>query len=186
RPFDTDVCMYLIDNGLTIEEYNWFMKGEPPGYQIMGNDYYGRNEHIVLPDGTVFEDEDVLGWYQITKEYYDRYKKPVMHTETNVIEGDAVKWLWKQWINVLRMRRDGVPVLGFTWYSLIDQVDWDIQLAEKRGKVNPCGLYDLERKARPLAAAYRMLLEEFGQITMVPHGEIFEVTGREARLKVEV
>jgi DNA-binding IclR family transcriptional regulator len=24
----------------------------------------------------------------------------------------APAWLWKQWINVLRMRREGVPVLG--------------------------------------------------------------------------
>ena len=109
---DADVCIYMMDNGLSRAEYDWFMKGEPPGYQIMGNDYYGRNERIILPDGTSMEGEDVLGWYHITKEYYDRYKKPVMHTETNVFEEDAVKWLWKQWINILRMRKDGVPVLG--------------------------------------------------------------------------
>jgi len=30
------------------------------------------------------------------------------------------------------------------------------------------------------------LLEEFGQITIVQHGELFEVTGNPARLKVEV
>jgi hypothetical protein len=31
-----------------------------------------------------------------------------------------------------------------------------------------------------------MLLEEYGQITIFPHGELFEVTDKEARLKVEV
>ena len=98
----------------------------------------------------------------------------------------APAWLWKQWVNVLRMRADGVPVLGFTWYSLTDQIDWDIELAEKKGTPNPCGLYDLDRKPRPVAAAYRQLLEEFGQITMVPHGEMFTVTDRPAHLKVEV
>ena len=35
---------YLYDNGMTRREYDRFMAGEPPGYQIMGNDYYGRNE----------------------------------------------------------------------------------------------------------------------------------------------
>ncbi len=129
----------------------------------------------------------MLGWYQITKEYYERYKKPVMHTETNLFDSEvAPTWLWKQWVNVLRMRQDGVAVLGFTWYSLIDQIDWDVQLAEKLGHVNPCGLYNLDRKPRPAAAAYKMLLQEFGQITIVPHGEMFDVTDREARLKVEV
>ncbi|MEJ7674661.1 MAG: hypothetical protein WKF59_18665 [Chitinophagaceae bacterium] len=121
-----------MDNGMTREEYDWFMKGEPPGYQVMGNDYYGRNEKILKPDNSIAIAEDVMGWYQITKSYYDRYKKPVMHTETNTFNPDeAPTWLWKQWINILKMRADGVPVLGFTWYSLIDQIDWDTGLAKK-------------------------------------------------------
>jgi|GEM_PF-96018 len=184
---DADVYQYMMDNGLTREEYDWFMAGEPPGYQIMGNDYYGRNEKILLPDGSTCTGQDVLGWYQITKEYYERYKKPVMHTETNTLKSEeGSTWLWKQWINVLRMRKDGVPVLGFTWYSLTDQIDWDIGLTKKRGKVNECGLFDLKRKIRPAGTAFRVLLEEFGQITIVPHGEVFEVTDRPASLKVEV
>jgi hypothetical protein len=52
-----------------------------------------------------------------------------MHTETNFAEGprgdEAVYWLWKEWANVLRVRNDGIPILGFTWYSLTDQTDWD-------------------------------------------------------------
>ena len=189
HPPDSDVCLFMMDNGLRREEYDWFMKGEPPGYQIMGNDYYGRNETIVLPDGSRFNGQDVFGWYLITREYFDRYKKPVMHTETNTLDDKdnaTCKWLWKQWMNVLRMRQDGVPVLGFTWYSLIDQVDWDTGLTEKNGTVNPCGLYDMNRQPRAVAAAYRQLLEAFGQITIVPHGEVFEITDRPARLKVEV
>jgi beta-glucosidase/6-phospho-beta-glucosidase/beta-galactosidase len=187
NPPDADVCMYLMDNGLTREEYNWFMAGEPPGYQIMGNDYYGRNEKIMKPDGSICTAEDVMGWYQITHEYYTRYKKPVMHTETNTFDPEqAPTWLWKQWINILKMRADGVPVLGFTWYSLTDQVDWDCGLAEKRGTVNACGLYDINRNPRPVAEAYRMLLKEYGQITIFPHGELLEITTQEARLKVEV
>ena len=128
-----------------------------------------------------------MGWYQITKDYFERYRKPVMHTETNTFDAAAAPtWLWKQWVNIMRMRKDGVPVLGFTWYSLIDQIDWDTGLSQKNGTVNACGLYDLERNPRPVADAYRQLLQEFGQITIVPHGELFEVTEREARLKVEV
>jgi len=86
----------------------------------------------------------------------------------------------------MKMRRDGVPVLGFTWYSLIDQVDWDTQLGELNNNVNECGLYDMDRKPRPVAEAYKSLLKEFGQITIVPHGEVLELTDRPARLKVQV
>ncbi len=187
HPPDADILLYMMDNGMTREEYDWFMKGEPPGYQIMGNDYYGRNEKIKLPDGSLCSADDIMGWYNITKEYYQRYKKPVMYTETNTLDAEsAPMWLWKQWINVLKMRSDGVPVLGFTWYSLTDQIDWDCALAKKNGNVNGCGLFDLKRKPREVAKAYRMLLEEFGQITIVPHGEVFEITEHAARLKVEV
>jgi hypothetical protein len=163
------------------------MQGEPPGYQVMGNDYYGRNEQIILPDGTSCNATDVYGWYQITKEYYDRYKKPVMHTETNVFDAnEAPVWLWKQWMNVLNMREEGVPVCGFTWYSLIDQVDWDTGLAQKNGTINECGLYDMNRNKRPVADAYKMLLQQFGQLTIVPHGEMLGLTDEPAILKVDV
>jgi beta-glucosidase/6-phospho-beta-glucosidase/beta-galactosidase len=184
---DADVLLYLQDNGMSREEFRWFMDSSPTGFQVTGNDYYGHNEKLLLPDGTVTFGEDVLGWYLVTLRYYRRYYKPVFHTETNVFDpAEAPGWLWKQWVNVLRMRRDGIPVLGFTWYSLIDQVDWDIQLAEKRGVVNACGLYDLDRKPRPVAAAYRQLLQEFGQITALAHAEMFELTEREAVERVGI
>lgn len=181
------VLLYLLDNGMTRSEYDWFMSGEPPGYQVMGNDYYGRNELMRPPSGEIIQGEDVLGWYQITKSYYERYRKPVFHTETNVFDPDATPaWLWSQWANILQMRRDGVPVLGFTWYSLTDQVDWDIGLKEKRGTVNACGLYDLDRKPRPVAAAYRELLGAFSQISSVANADMFALSAEPARLKVHV
>lgn len=186
-PPDAEVLLYLMDNGLSREEYNWFMAGEPPGHQIMGSDYYGHNEKIIKPDGEMVFGEDVFGWYQIVKGYHERYHKPVFHSETNVADLEqAPIWLWKQWMNVLRLRQEGTPVVGFTWYSLTDQIDWDIELAEKKGTVNTNGLYTLDRKPNPVAHAYRDLLENFGQITVSPHSELFEITDQAARLKVEV
>jgi beta-glucosidase/6-phospho-beta-glucosidase/beta-galactosidase len=162
---------------LTREEYNWFMSAEPPGYHVMGNDYYGRNEKIILPDGSYKTYIDVLGWYHITKDYYFRYKKPVMHTETNTFNAEhAPLWLWKQWLKILEMREEGIPVIGFTWYSLIDQIDWDSALASQLGHVNECGLYSLDRKPRPVAEAYRNLLKEYGNITILPYTDLLEIS----------
>ena len=62
-------------------------------------------------------------------------------------------WLWKEWANVLRVRNDGIPIVGFTWYSLTDQVDWDTALREDNGHVNPLGLYDLDRNPRAVGRA---------------------------------
>ncbi|GJG89558.1 hypothetical protein tb265_47390 [Gemmatimonadetes bacterium T265] len=177
-----DVALYLLDHGLTREAYAWFMRGEPPGYHVLGNDYYGRNEWLVLPDGSRRQAEEIAGWYGVSKLYQWRYGKPMMHTETNVFDADAAPmWLWRQWLNVLRTRADGYPVVGFTWYSLTDQIDWDTALAEQNGRVNACGLYDLDRHPRPVAAAYRTLLAEFGHLSTLGKTDLFALADGPAR-----
>ena|SRR5436190_6314126 len=76
----------------------------------------------------------------------------------------GVYWLWKEWANVLRVRNKGVPIVGFTWYSLTDQMDWDSALRENNGRVNPLGLYDLDRKQRPVSKAYQELISEWREV----------------------
>lgn len=155
---------YLMDNGMTREEYHWFLNTARRlrPHCVMGNDYYITNEHLVPEHGPVRGSGEIFGYYVITRQYYERYHLPVMHTETNL--GDAEKapaWLWKEWANMVRLKEDGVPILGFTWYSLTDQVDWDTALREPNGHVNPLGLYDLDRKIRPVGQAYRTLVEQW-------------------------
>jgi len=48
-----------------------------------------------------------------------------------------------------------VPMIGFTWYSLTDQIDWDIQIVEIRGNVTPNGLCTLDRKLRKVGELFR-------------------------------
>jgi hypothetical protein len=52
-----------------------------------------------------------------------------------------------------------VPIVGFTWYSLTDQTDWERALGSARGIVNPVGLYDLNRDVRPVGLAYKYLIQ---------------------------
>jgi beta-glucosidase len=158
------IYLYLIDNGMTRQEYEWLMEQgrlvKP--FCVMGNDYYWTNEHYVDSEGTITTSGEIFGYYVITKQYYDRYHLPVMHTETNLQDADeAPIWLRKQWENMLRLRDDGVPIIGFTWYSLTDQIDWDHALRLDRGRVNPLGLYDLQRRIRPVGKAYKKLVEQW-------------------------
>jgi beta-glucosidase/6-phospho-beta-glucosidase/beta-galactosidase len=168
-----DVCgrtyEFLMDNGMTREEYHFFLDHSIRKHCIMGNDYYAVNEHTAYPDGRVDVCE-MFGYYVITKQYYERYRLPVMHTETNnrdegSKEKNARVWLEKQWSNLMRLKADGVPILGFTWYSLIDQVDWDSSLVKDAGKLNRFGLCDLERRIQPVGEAYRDLIRTWrGQV----------------------
>lgn len=162
---DSEMVEYLADNGMTRDEYHFFLGNRLKQHCVMGNDYYVTNEHRVFADGSSTPSGEVFGYDGITWQYYDRYRLPVMHTETNISQGpngdEAVFWLWKEWANLLRVRNDGIPVVGFTWYSLTDQVDWDTALCGKNGRVNALGLYDLDRRIRPVGEAYKKIVREW-------------------------
>lgn len=168
RRVESTMYEYLLDNGMTREEYHFFLSKNLRHHCIMGNDYYVTNEHRVAPDGRTRAAGDIFGYDEITRQYHARYGLPLMHTETNRNEGasgaEAVEWLWKQWANVLRIRNDGVPTLGFTWYSLIDQVDWDTALREENNRVNPLGLFDMNRNIRAVGTAYKDLIHQWENV----------------------
>lgn len=168
RRVNSEMYEYLMDNGMTREEYHFFLGNRIKQHCILGNDYYWTNEHRVHADGLTCSAGEVFGYSEITRQYYDRYGLPVMHTETNYCEGpqgdEAVNWLWKEWANVLRLRNVGIPTVGFTWYSLTDQVDWDTALREQNGTVNPLGLYDLDRNIRNVGKAYRQLIRDWRDV----------------------
>jgi beta-glucosidase len=165
RRVDSEMYEFLMDNGMSRDEYHFFINQQLRQHCIMGNDYYVTNEHHVAADGSTRPSGEVFGYAEITRQYYDRYKLPVMHTETNLMEGpngdEAVNWLWKQWANVLRVRNTGVPIVGFTWYSLTDQMDWDTALREENNRVTPVGLYDLDRNIRPVGRCYKHLIHDW-------------------------
>ncbi|MCB2406959.1 family 1 glycosylhydrolase [Hymenobacter lucidus] len=163
-PVSVTMYEYLLDNGMTRDEYHWFGSSDIKARCIMGNDYYETNEHLVKLDGSIVPSGDIFGYYVVTKQYFDRYHLPVMHTETNIREPLAVNWLWRQWANAHRLKQDGVPLVGFTWYSLIDQVDWDTALREDNNRVNPLGLYDMERNIRPVGKAYKKLISQWKDV----------------------
>jgi beta-glucosidase len=168
KPVDSEMYQYLLDNGMAADEYAFFLKHDLRHHAITGNDYYVTNEHRVAPNGQTWAAGEIFGYDEITRQYHDRYKLPIMHTETNFNEGpkgdEAVQWLWKQWANVLRVRNTGIPTVGFTWYSLTDQVDWDTALREDNGTVNSVGLFDLERNIRPVGRAYKELIEQWREL----------------------
>jgi len=163
-PLTSRMYEFLLDNGMRREEYHWFENNQVNARCIMGNDYYVTNEHLVHSDGRTEASGEIFGYYVITHQYYSRYRLPVMHTETNRIMPESVNWLFKEWANVHQLKRDGVPVTGFTWYSLLHQVDWDTALREDNGRVNELGLFDLQRNIMPVGQAYKKLISQWKDV----------------------
>jgi beta-glucosidase/6-phospho-beta-glucosidase/beta-galactosidase len=155
RPLRDDIRDFLFDNGFPKDEYDWFLRQDVPERTILGVDYYDWNEKVIEADRRARSMGELFGWYVIVAQYFHRYRRMVMHTETNYRNprGGAL-WLWRQWHNVQRIREAGVPVVGFTWYSLTDQIDWDIAVSAPVGNVTAVGLFDLNRDLRSVGLAY--------------------------------
>ncbi|MBV8092786.1 MAG: glycoside hydrolase family 1 protein [Acetobacteraceae bacterium] len=168
RPPDASTLLYLMENGLSRQEFEWFMAQRVRRHCIMGLDYYFTSEQRISADGKATPAGDVFGFAELARAYWQRYHIPLLHTETNWPQGpqgdEAVTWLFRQFACAMRLRRSGVPLLGFTWYSLGDQTDWDIVLRDMRGRTFPVGLFDMDRAIRPVGAAYRRLIAEWGPL----------------------
>jgi beta-glucosidase/6-phospho-beta-glucosidase/beta-galactosidase len=150
---------YIREHGLE-DQYRRFLAREVPRRTILGLDYYEWNERLIDNDGRSRALGELFGWSVIARQYFERYRRTMMHTETNRLDAsDGPRWLWRQWHNVQLSRSAGVPLVGFTWYSLVDQVDWEIGLARSLGRVDPVGLFDLNRDPRSVGLSYKHLID---------------------------
>jgi hypothetical protein len=153
---------HLQMHGMSDREYAFFADNQDEFNCVLGTDYYVTNEHLLHADGSTSPSGDYLGYYVLAKEYYSRYGLPMMHTETNRRELDgSVQWMRKQWHALLRLHSEGIPMLGFTWFSLTDQMDWDTALREDAHRVHAVGLFDLDRQIRPAGVEYGQLIEQW-------------------------
>ncbi len=164
HPPDGNLLNFLYDHEVTREQYDWFMehgrKASP--HCIMGMDYYAGHEQTLTADGATESIGPALGWGNIARQYFQRYRKPMMLTETNTGKADdGPEWLWKTWHNLSLLRNEGLPVIGYTWYSLQNQIDWDIQLREIRGNEVGNGMFRLDRSPNPVAAEFAELCRRY-------------------------
>jgi beta-glucosidase/6-phospho-beta-glucosidase/beta-galactosidase len=160
HPLSKPMRDLLCAQGIGAGDIDRLAKREVPRRSILGVDYYEWNERLIDRQGQALALGELFGWYVIADQYWQRYRRPMMHTETNKMDADgAPRWLWRQWHNVQLLRRSGVPLVGFTWYSLTDQIDWSIAISEPVGIVYPVGLFDLNREARTVGLAYKHLID---------------------------
>jgi beta-glucosidase/6-phospho-beta-glucosidase/beta-galactosidase len=153
---------YLREHDVTDDAFDRFRNRKVPRRSILGVDYYEWTEHLIDREGCPRSLGELFGWYTIAMQYYDRYKLTMMHTETNQTDAsEGSRWLWRQWHNIQLARQNGVPLVGFTWYSLTDQIDWNIGLREALGVVFPVGLFDLNRDPREVGLSYKHLIDMY-------------------------
>jgi beta-glucosidase/6-phospho-beta-glucosidase/beta-galactosidase len=155
------MARHLHDNGVTSNDLSFFRERRAEGQRWLGVDYYRTCEHRMSPSGAWVTEPESLGLSSVASRYYHRYRLPLFHCETNRASPYAVSWLDRQWREAMRLRTLGVPLRGFTWYSLTDQIDWQHGLRVERNDVHPVGLFDLDRRIRPVGTAYREIVRRW-------------------------
>lgn len=157
HPLPDSVAAYLVENGLPAADLEWFRAAGSDAGCIVGLDYYEGNEQLVWADGRQASRTDRRGFGALARQYHEALGLPFMLAETNTVQDRSIDWLTETWNDTLDLQADGLPVRGYGWYSLTDQIDWSTMLVGLDGNVDPLGLVDLDRIHRPVGRVYERL-----------------------------
>lgn len=90
------------------------------------------------------------GFAELIRSYYERYRVPVMITETSAVGSDDVRsrWLASSVSTIKELRGEGVPVIGYTWFPLFTMIDWRYRFSQEpvENFYLELGLYRLNRE----------------------------------------
>ena len=121
---------WLLENGATAATLDSLRFGLP-SIDILGVNYYPDLSPRTLTevDGVVSQIATNLGEAGLATSlarFAERYGLPMLITETS-IEGDdetRTAWLEDSVRRVAELRADGMDVRGYTWWPIMDFVDW--------------------------------------------------------------
>ena len=166
---------WLLRHGFSAMDLNWFLRN-PVEIDVLGLDYYEHSEMELYACNERLRQrvpEKLAGLYATVRHYWERYRLPMMITETSCCGEDERRSEWLHFTarDIKRLREEGIPVIGYTWWPLVDHLDWDGALLHQIGKIHRVGIYSLERQptgelrrvATPLADAYRKLVSNGDQ-----------------------
>lgn len=141
---------YLVDNGADEQRLESFRES-PARIDVIGLDYYSHCELEWCTDGRVFPNRTPEGLIPTALEYAERYRLPIMLTETNIrgYVSDRISWLKYMTEQCEEIERRvaaiGVGFEGFCWYPFIDSTDWCSLVTQARGNIDPQGIYWLDK-----------------------------------------
>lgn len=94
--------------------------------QQVGVDRRGRLKYRAV-------EQDGSGFAHLIEDYHRRFNAPVMITETSAVGSVEVRsrWLETSIGAVRKLREEGVPVLGYTWFPMFTMIDWRYRYGKK-------------------------------------------------------
>jgi len=155
---------YLEEHGVREEDISRIALARAP-VDLVGINYYPQWSFLEyyrdggggiaareLPSGAA-------GLELLCRDLGARYGKPLFVTETSWrgSSEEKVAWMGDSIAAVRRLVAEGLPIAGYTWFPAMEMIDWAWRSgasARPDGRLH-LGLWDLERRENPAAAAYR-------------------------------
>lgn len=119
---------------------------------------------------------DGAGFAALIERYWERYRVPIVVTETSAVGSEEVRarWLEASVTAIRDLRARGVPVLGYTWFPLFTMIDWKYRFG--RGPVDEyrleLGLYKLGDATRRGRWLETPLVEQFRSYVAEPESAV--------------
>ena len=153
---DHPLAAYLAANGFDDADFAWF-QNNTAWPDVMGVNYYPNISTELFEEGVFHTGgpEDIrprtnawtTGLAEVLETYAQRYERPAMLTETcwtGTVQ-ERIDWLDASVECVIGLRERGMPIVGYTWWAVIDMIEWTYR--EGDGPVMdyllPMGLWDL-------------------------------------------
>jgi beta-glucosidase/6-phospho-beta-glucosidase/beta-galactosidase len=135
---DHPLYLWLLRNGATPDDLAEIARRRIP-IEVMGMNFYPQwstKQIYIDHKGRISYrsiEQDGAGFAALIEDYYRRYQVPIMITETSAYGDDRVRshWLAASVAAVKRLRGEGVPVLGYTWFPLFTMIDWRYRLGRR-------------------------------------------------------
>lgn len=121
---------WLLEHGATEAQLEWLAQHPTPP-DLIGVNYYPdlTPRRVVTVDEAPIQvayNAGVDGLRYVLSAFWTRYELPIAVTETSVEGDDETRssWLRDSAAAVLDLREQGADIRGYTWWPLMDFVDW--------------------------------------------------------------
>ena len=112
------------------------------------------------------------GFAELITHYHERYKAPIMITETSAVGSEELRlaWLKSSVSSIKTLRQGGIPVIGYTWFPLFTMIDWRYRFsnAPLGDFYLELGLYSLNREKTGRRWVETPLVSEFQKYVAAP------------------
>ena len=123
---------------------------------IIGVDYYPWNQWIYVSDREAGrslgrEDPRHVPLHQLLAQVHERYRRPLLISETSAEGHHRVDWLAYVGGQARLALQTGVPLEGLCWYPIVDYPGWDNDRACQTGLWGYCDATGTRPVHEPLA-----------------------------------